>query len=176
MADSVFGPHVTGYSALGIQLGATTQVFHDTSTGKSGPDSLNIVLSAPSGAQSQISGVANGQSTTVAVTPGISVTGTVDNARTVPASGQTPELFEFQFTLRAKGSVKVGPFHIPVSAQIDSFDVRIATDPATHAQLVDSSSDGASSDSSSDGASSESSQNDGASSDSSQSDGGDSSS
>ena len=138
MAQSVFGPHVTGYSALGIKIGATTQVFCDTSAGKSVPASLSVVLSAPNGASSTIASVANGASTTVAITPGISVTGTIDNCRTVPASGQTPELFEFQFTLRAQGSVRAGPFHIPLSAQIDSFDVRIAADPTTHAQIVQS--------------------------------------
>ncbi len=138
MAQSVFGPHVTGYSALGIQIGANTQVFCDTSGGKTVPASLSVVLTAPAGASSTIASVANGQSTTVAVTPGINVIGTIDNCRTVPASGQTPELFEFQFTLRAQGSVRAGPFHIPVSAQIDSFDVRIASDPKTHAQIAGS--------------------------------------
>ncbi|MDQ6941200.1 MAG: hypothetical protein M3169_01635 [Candidatus Eremiobacteraeota bacterium] len=136
MAQSVFGPHVTGYSALGIQIGATTQVFCDTSGGKKVPASLSVVLSAPAGASSTIASVANGQSTTVAATPGINVIGTINNCRTVPASGQTPELFEFQFTLRAQGSVRVGPFQIPVSAQIDSFDVKIASDPETHAQIA----------------------------------------
>jgi hypothetical protein len=136
MAQSVFGPHVTGYSALGIPIGATTQVFSDTSGGKTVPASLSVVVSAPSGASATIASVANGQTVTLAVTPGISVTGTIDNCRTVPATGAAPELFDFQFTLRAQGSVRVGPFHIPVSAQIDSFDVRIATDAATHAQII----------------------------------------
>jgi hypothetical protein len=138
MADLVFGPHVTGYSALGISIGASTSVFNDTSGGKTIPASLSVVLTAPTGASSTIASVANGQSTTVAVTPGINVIGTINNCRTVPGSGATPELFEFQVTLRAQGSVRVGPFHIPVSAQIDSFDVRIATDPATHAQITGS--------------------------------------
>ena len=138
MAESVFGPHVTGYSALGIPIGATTQVFCDPSNGKTVPASLSVVLSAPSGASSTIGSVANGQSTTVAITPGISVTGTIDNCRTMPAAGQTPELFAFQFTLRAAGSVRVGPFNIPIGAQIDSFDVTIATDETTHAQIVQS--------------------------------------
>ena len=136
MADLVFGPHVTGYSALGISIGASTSVLNDTSGGKTIPASLSVVVTAPTGANSTIASVANGQSTTVAVTPGINVIGTINNCRTVPASGQTPELYDFQFTLRAQGSVRVGPFHIPVSAQIDSFDVRIATDPATHAQIA----------------------------------------
>jgi hypothetical protein len=138
MAETVFGPHVTGYSALGIPIGATTQVFCDTSNGKTVPASLSVALSAASGASSTIGSVANGQSTTVAITPGISVTGTIDNCRTMPAAAETPELFAFQFTLRAQGSVRVGPFRIPVSAQIDSFDVTVATDEATHAQIVQS--------------------------------------
>ncbi len=136
MADLVFGPHVTGYSALGISIGASTSVFNDTSGGKTIPASLSVVLTAPTGASSTIASVANGQSTTLAVTPGINVIGTINDCRTVPASGATPELCEFQFTLRAQGPVRVGPFHIPVSAQIDSFDVRIATDPGTHAQIA----------------------------------------
>ena len=139
MADLVFGPHVTGYSALGMSIGASTSVFNDTSAGKTIPASLSVVVTAPAGASSTIAAVANGQSTTLAVTPGINVIATIDNCRTVPASGAAPELFDFQLTLRAQGSVRVGPFHIPVSAQIDSFDVRIATDPATHAQLSDGS-------------------------------------
>jgi hypothetical protein len=142
MAQSVFGPHVTGYSALGIPIGATTEVFCDTSAGKTVPASLSVVLSAPSGASSTVASVANGQSTMVAITPGISVTGTIDNCRTTPGAGQTPELFSFQFTLRAAGSVRMGPFHIPVSAQIDSFDVTVATDEATHAQIVQSATSG----------------------------------
>jgi hypothetical protein len=136
MADLVFGPHVTGHSVLGIPLGATTEVFSDTSGGKTVPGSLSVVLSAPNGASATIAPVANGQTTTVAATPGINLIGTIDNCRTVPASGATPELFEFQVTLRAQGSVRVGPFHIPVRAQIDAFDVTIATDPATHSAIL----------------------------------------
>lgn len=136
MADLVFGPHVTGYSALGIGIGATTSVTCDTSTGAAVPESLTVALSTPSGATAQITSVANGQSATVAATPGISVTGTINNCRTVPAAGATPELFEFQFVLRASGSVKLGFFHLPISAQIDAFDVTIATDPATHAAIL----------------------------------------
>ncbi len=136
MANLVFGPHVTGYSVLGIGVGASTSVFNDHSTGSAVPQSLSVTLSAPTGAASQINGVANGQSATIAVSPGISVTGTIDNCRKMPASATTPELYEFQFVLRASGSVKVGFFHIPVSAQIDAFDVTIATDPATHAAIL----------------------------------------
>ena len=136
MADSVFGPHVTGYHAFGIGIGASTQVFNDTSTGQVVPGSLVVVLSAPTGAAAQINGVANGQSATIAASPGISVTGTVENCRTVPASGSTPELFVFQFVLKATGAVRVGMFQLPVSAQIDAFDVTIATDPATHAAIL----------------------------------------
>jgi hypothetical protein len=136
MADLVFGPHVTGYSALGIGIGASTSVFNDSSTGLSVPQSLIVMLSAPTGAASQINGVANGQATAIAVSPGITVTGTINNCRTVPASGATPELYVFQFVLKATGSVKVGFFQLPVSAQIDAFDVTIATDPATHAAIL----------------------------------------
>ena len=136
MADLVFGPHATGWSTLGITLGASTSVFNDTSGGQTIPASLSVVLTAPSGASSTIAPVANGQSATVAATPGINIIGTINNCRKVPASGATPELYDFQFTLRAQGSVRVGPFHIPVSAQIDAFDVRIATDPGTHAQIT----------------------------------------
>ena len=47
------------------------------------------------------------------------------------------ELFVFQFVLRATGSVKVGGiFSIPVGAQIDAFDVHVATDEAVHAQIA----------------------------------------
>ena len=136
MADRVFGPRVTGHTVLGIQIGATTEVFNDTSGGQKIPQSLSIVLSAPLGASSTITSVANGQTTTVQVTPGIAVTGTVNNTHTVPASGTAPELFVFQFTLRAQGSVRVGPFQVPVSLQIDAFDVPIPTDPAVHQQIA----------------------------------------
>jgi hypothetical protein len=136
MADLVFGPHVTGYSALGISIGLTTSVFNETSTGAAVPASLVVALSAPSGATAQITSVANGQPATLAVTPGISVTGTIDNCRTVAASDTAPELFAFALVLRASGSVKVGFFKIPISAQIDAFDVTIATDPATHAAIL----------------------------------------
>jgi hypothetical protein len=137
MADLVFGPHVTGYSALGIGIGASTSVFNDGSTGLAVPQSLIVVLSAPTGAAAQINPVANGQSATIAVSPGISVTGTVNNCRTVPAAGTaTPEMFEFQFVLKASGSVKAGFFQIPISAQIDAFDVKVATDPATHFAIL----------------------------------------
>ncbi|MEA2719852.1 MAG: hypothetical protein QOJ39_1716 [Candidatus Eremiobacteraeota bacterium] len=135
MAERVFGPHVTGYTVLGIHIGATTEVFSDTSGGKNVPQSLSVVLSPPLGASSTVGSVANGASTTVQASPGISVTGTVENCRTT-GGGSSPELFMFQFTLRAEGSVRVGPFHIPVSAQVDAFDVSVPTDPAVHAQLL----------------------------------------
>ncbi|HYW55164.1 MAG TPA: hypothetical protein VE826_14425 [Dongiaceae bacterium] len=136
MADLVFGPHVTGYSALGIGIGLTTSVFCDTSTGAAVPESLTVTLSTPAGATAQITSVADGQTAALAVTPGISVTATVDNCRTVRASDTAPELFAFQLVLRASGSVKVGFFRIPISAQIDAFDVTIAADPATHAAIL----------------------------------------
>ena len=136
MADLVFGPHVTGYSALGIGIGASTSVFNDASTGLAVPQSLIVVLSAPTGAAAQINPVANGQSATIAVSPGISVTGTINNCRAVPKTGTAPELFVFQFVLKASGSVKVGFFQLPISAQIDAFDVTVATDPATHAAIL----------------------------------------
>lgn len=136
MADLVFGPHVTGYSALGIGIGVTTSVFNDASAGAAIPQSLAVTLATPTGATAQITSVADGQAATLAVTPGISVTGTIDNCRTVPASDTAPELFVFQLVLRASGSVKIGFFKIPISAQIDAFDVTIATDPTTHAAIL----------------------------------------
>ena len=68
--------------------------------------------------------------------PGITVTGTVNNCRTQPATASAPELFVFQFAIRASGSVKVGPFQFPVNAQIDAFDVHVPMDHAVHAQIV----------------------------------------
>lgn len=136
MADRVFGPHVSGHTVMGIALGATTEVFSDTTGGRTVPASLSVVLTAPTGASSTIANVANGQSTTVATTPGISITGTIDDCRSTPASGATPALFSFKFTIRAAGSVRVGPFHIPVSLQVDAFDVVIPSDAGTHAQIV----------------------------------------
>jgi hypothetical protein len=134
MAIRVFGPRVTGYTVLGMHIGATTEVF--CAEGGTVPQSLSVVLTPPMGTGSTISTVANGQSTTVQVTPGISVTGTIENCRTTPASGSAPELFIFQFTLRASGSVRVGPFNMPVSVQIDSFDVPVPTDHAVHQQIA----------------------------------------
>ena len=137
MADRVFGPHVSGLNVLGIHIGATTEVFCDATGGKTVPASLSVVLSAPLGQSATISTVANGQSATVQVTPGISVTGTINNCSTKPAGGGAPELFVFQFVLRATGSVKVGGvFSVPVSAQIDAFDVHVPTGEAVHAQIA----------------------------------------
>ncbi|MEA2784089.1 MAG: hypothetical protein QOF71_193 [Candidatus Eremiobacteraeota bacterium] len=135
MADRVFGPHVSGLNFLGVHIGATTDVFRDDSGGKKVPASLSIVLTSPLGKSATISNVANGQTANVQVTPGISVTGTVNNCRTEPAAAGSPELFAFQFTLRANGSVKVGPFPVPVNVQIDAFDVHVPTDAAVHAQI-----------------------------------------
>ncbi|HEY6235361.1 MAG TPA: hypothetical protein VIW69_09700 [Candidatus Elarobacter sp.] len=137
MADRVFGPHVSGLNVLGIHIGATTEVFCDAAGGKTVPGSLSVVLSAPLGQSATIATVANGQSATVQVTPGISVTGTINNCSTKPAAGDAPELFVFQFVLRATGSVKVGGiFSVPVSAQIDAFDVHVPTDEAVHARIA----------------------------------------
>ena len=137
MADRVFGPHVSGLNVLGIHIGATTEVLCDVTGGKTVPASLSVVLSAPLGQSATIATVANGQSATVQVTPGISVTGTIGNCSTKPAAGGAPELFVFQFVLRATGSVKVGGiFSVPVSAQIDAFDVHVPTDEAVHAQIA----------------------------------------
>ena len=135
MAVRVFGPRVTGYSVLGIHIGATTEVFRNTSGDTGVPQALSVVLTPPLGAGSTLATVANGQSTTVQVTPGISVTGTIENCRTQPGSGTAPEIYAFQFTLRAAGSVRVGAFSIPVSAQIDAFDVLIPADAAVHQQM-----------------------------------------
>ncbi len=135
MADRVF-THVTGFNFLGIHIGATTEVFRDSSGGKKVPASLSIVLSPPLGASATIGNVANGQTATVQASPGISVTGTVNNCRTQPGTGGAPELFVFQFTLRANGSVKVGPFPVPLNVQIDAFDVHVPTDDAVHAKIA----------------------------------------
>jgi hypothetical protein len=137
MADRVFGPHVSGLNVLGMHIGATTEVFRDASGGNTVPGSLSVVLSAPVGASTTISSVANGQSASLQVTPGISVTGTLGNCRKVPAAAGAPELFVFQVVLKASGSVKVGGFFsVPVSAQIDAFDVHVPTDPAVHQQIA----------------------------------------
>ena len=134
MADRVFGPHVSGLNVLGIHIGATTEVFR---SGNAVPGSLSVVLSAPLGQSATIATVANGQSTLVQVTPGISVTATIGNCNTVAATGDAPELFVFQVVLRASGSVKVGGiFSVPVSAQIDAFDVHVPTDPAVQGQIA----------------------------------------
>ncbi len=137
MADRVFGPHVSGLNVLGIHIGATTEVFSDTSGGKTVPGSLSVVLSPPLGQSATIANVADGQSATLQVTPGISVTGTIANTRTDAAFGGAPEVFVFQVVLRATGSVKAGGiFSIPVSAQIDAFDVHVPTDPNVHGQIA----------------------------------------
>lgn len=136
MALRVFGPRVTGYGHFGVHIGVTTEVFRATAAGKTVPTSLSVVLSPPIGESSTITSVANGQSTTVAITPGISVSATIENCRTQPASGTTPEMFAFQVVLHAAGSVRVGPISLPVSAQIDAFDVFVPVDAAVHAQIV----------------------------------------
>jgi hypothetical protein len=133
MATRVFGPHVSGLTVLGIHIGATTEVFR--ADGQPVPQSLSVVLSPPLGQSGTISNVANGQSTTVQASPGIAVTATIDNSRNEGGNG-IPSLFVFQVTLRASGSVRVGPFHIPVSAQVDSFDVHVPVDSAVHDQIV----------------------------------------
>lgn len=136
MANRVFGPHVSGLSVVGVHIGATTEVFRDDAGGQPVPKSLSLVLSSPTGPSGTIANVANGSSTTLQITPGIAMTGTIDDCRTQPASGAAPELFLFRFTLRASGSVRVGIFHVPVSAQVDAFDVQIPVDAAVHAQIL----------------------------------------
>jgi hypothetical protein len=135
MADRVFS-RVTGFNFLTLHIGATTEVFRDDAGGKPVPASLSIVLSPPMGASATIANVANGQTASVQASPGITVTGTVNNCRTQPASASAPELFVFQFVIRASGSVKIGPFPFPVNAQIDAFDVHVPMDHAVHAQIM----------------------------------------
>jgi hypothetical protein len=136
MADRVFN-HVTGFSFLGLDIGATTAVFRDDSSGSAVPASLSIVLSPPLGAGATIASVANGQSASVQASPGITVTGTVNDCRTQPASEGSPELFVFQFVLRGSGFVKVGPFQVPLNAQIDAFDVHVPTTGDVHAETTE---------------------------------------
>ncbi|HEY0615859.1 MAG TPA: hypothetical protein VGC96_14510 [Candidatus Elarobacter sp.] len=131
----VFGPHVSGTSVLGVHIGATTEVMRDDAGGQPVPQSLSVVLSPPLGQSQTISSLTNGQSATVQITPGISVTGTIDDCHTTGGNG-TPALLVFKFTLRASGSVRVGPFHVPLSAQVDAFDVHVPVDAAVHEQIA----------------------------------------
>jgi hypothetical protein len=135
MADRVFS-RVTGFNVLGVHIGATTEVLRDDSGGNTVPASLSIVLSPPLGASATIASVANGQSVSVQASPGITVTGTVNDCRTQPAAAGSPELFVFQFVLRGSGFVKLGSFQVPLNAQIDAFDVHVPTDHGVHAQIV----------------------------------------
>jgi hypothetical protein len=136
MASRVFGPHVTGFNFLGIHIGATTEVFNDTTSGKSVPESLAVVLTSPTGGSSKINNVANGQSASVSVLSAVTVTGRIDDCRKIPPSGGAPELFAFKLTLRAGGTVQIGPIPIPINVQIDAFDVTIPTSEAAHAELL----------------------------------------
>ena len=55
-----------------------------------------------------------------------------------PAGSEgSPELFVFQFVLRGSGSVKVGPFQVPLNAQIDAFDVHVPTTDDLHAETTE---------------------------------------
>jgi hypothetical protein len=96
MASRIFGPHNTGFNFLGIHIGATTEVFNDTTSGKSVPESLNVVLTSPTGSSSTINNVANGQAASVPVLNAVTVTGRVDDCRTIPGSGNAPELVRIQ--------------------------------------------------------------------------------
>ena len=136
MADRVFGPHVSGLNFLGMHIGATVEVDRDSTGGKTVPGSLSVVLTSPLGQSATIANVANGQSASVQVTPGVSVNATINNCRTEASVNGSPELFVFQVTLRASGSVKFGIFPIPVNVQIDAFDVHVPTDAGVHAQLL----------------------------------------
>jgi hypothetical protein len=134
MATRVFGPHVSGLTVLGVvHIGATTEVFRQD--GQPVPQSLSVVVSPPLGQSATIATVANGQSTTLQVSPGIALTATINNCRNEGGNG-SPALFAFQVTLRASGSVRVGPFNIPVSAQVDAFDVHLPVDAAVHDQIA----------------------------------------
>ena len=49
MADRVFGPHVSGLNVLGIHIGATTEVFSDTSGGRLGKSVSTMPLTNAAG-------------------------------------------------------------------------------------------------------------------------------
>ena len=127
MATRVFGPHVTGLNVLGTHIGATVEVFRDGSNPV--PGSLTVHLSPPVGSGVDIKPVENGKSGTVKVIndPELDVEAIINNCRTQPAAGGAPALFIFQVTLRAHGKVKVALIPVPVSVQIDAFDVHIPT-------------------------------------------------
>jgi hypothetical protein len=135
MSDRVFGPHVTGSNFLGMHIGATIEVFRDSSGGKKVPQSLSVVLTPPLGSSATIGKVENGQTATVKVSPGIDVSAVINDARTEHGP---PETFAFKVTLRAKGSTHIPPLPIPVpiDVQIDAFDVHVPTDNAVHAKIV----------------------------------------
>ncbi len=136
MADRVFGPHVSGLSVLGIHIGATVEVFRDDAGGTAVPASLSIVLTSPLGQSATISNVADGQSATVTGASGVTVTASVDDCRTQPASGSAPALYLFKVTVRAQGTVKIKLFPIPLNVQVDAFDVAVPLDAAAHRSLL----------------------------------------
>lgn len=133
MSQIVFGPHATGLHIFGIHIPlVTTEVVRDD--GGTVPSNLKVIGTGPLG-QTNSCGVSNGTNMTVSGIGSLNVIYSINDCRTVPASGSVPEQFVFRITLRAKGSVSVRLIPIPVNVQVDSFEVTIATDAALNDNL-----------------------------------------
>jgi hypothetical protein len=129
MANLVF-QHVTGKTAFGIAVGVKTEVYSDTTGGKTPPQSLSVKIVAPAGQSGEITNVANGQTVTVPVSGQVNVEAVINNCR----QEGNGTLFVFQVTLRAEAPLPV--VGIPIKLQIDAFDVPVATDSAKHAGML----------------------------------------
>jgi len=136
MSQLMFGPHPTGLNLFGLHIPlVSTSVY--LADGGSIPTGLTVTGTGPTG-QSQSCAVANGTTMTVGGIGNLSVEYLINDCQTIPASGNVPERFSFKITLRAVGSVTIRLIPIPVNVQVDAFDVILAKDPATHADLVNS--------------------------------------
>jgi hypothetical protein len=136
MSTIVFGPHATGLNIFGLHIPiVTTEV--DRGDAGSIPGNLTVKGTGPMGQQNTC-GVSNGTTMTVSGIGSLNAVYLINDCRTVPASGNTPELFIFRITIRAEGTVSVKLIPIPVNVQVDSFEVTLATSSATNDSLRNS--------------------------------------
>lgn len=133
MPTIVFGPHSTGLSIFGLHIPlVTTEV--DRSDSGTVPGNLTVKGTGPTGQQATCQ-VNNGASMTVPGIGSVNAEYAINDCRTVPASGTTPEQFIFRITIRAEGTISVKLIPIPINVQVDSFEIVLATDAVVNDDL-----------------------------------------
>jgi hypothetical protein len=141
MSQLVYGPHPTGLNLFGLHIPlVSTSVFR--ADGGAVPGNLVVTGTGPLG-RSQSCAVANGTTMTVSGIGQLTAEYVINDCRTEPAANGAPERFAFKVTIRAVGTVSIKLIPIPVNVQVDAFDVVIATNAATHTDLLNASRDAA---------------------------------